>query len=228
MLDLARDVLIRVVLPLLAGASAGKHADTDPSNDWVVGPPAPIEGCEERLEAAGVEHSPAHIGLGRKRGGVYTCGAEQVVRYRKGPGKIKYNRSPLLTCEMALALADFERIVQEEAKRELGTRVERIEHMGTYNCRKMVNYDLVSEHSFANAIDLKSFQLADGREITVLGQFKPNEDAVEPETRFLRRLANRLFDEQIFSVVVTPFFDAIHRNHIHVDLARYRVDGSRP
>lgn len=228
MLGLVQDVLARLALPLLVGASLGKHADMDPSNDWVVGPPAPIAGCEERLEAAGVEYSPARIGLGRKRDGVYTCGAEKVVRYRRGPGKIKYNRSPLLTCGMALALADFERIVQEEAERELGSRVERIEHMGTYNCRKMVNYDLVSEHSFANAIDLKSFHLEDGRKITVLGDFKPEQEAAEPETRFLRRLANRLFDEQIFSVVVTPFFDAIHRNHIHVDLARYRVDGSRP
>jgi hypothetical protein len=228
MLGLVQEVLTRVVMPLLVGAGVGKHADMDPANDWVVGPPAPIADCEERLKAAGVEYSRARIGLGRKHDGVYTCGGEQVVRYRKGPGKIKYNRSPLLTCGMALALADFERIVQEEAEREVGTRVKRIEHMGTYNCRKMVNYDLISEHSFANGIDLKSFHLKDGRKITVLGDFKPTEKAVEPETRFLRGLANRLFDDQIFSVVVTPFFDAIHRNHIHVDLARYRVDGSRP
>ena len=48
------------------------------------------------------------------------------------------------------------------------------------------------------------------------------------EVVFLRGLANRLYDEGVFSVVVTPYFDNLHRNHIHVDLARYRVDGSRP
>jgi hypothetical protein len=65
--------------------------------------------------------------------------------------------------------------------------------------------------------------------VDVLKDFHPAE-AEPPDARgvFLRGLANRLFDEDVFSVVVTPFFDAAHRNHIHVDLARYRVDGSRP
>jgi hypothetical protein len=28
--------------------------------------------------------------------------------------------------------------------------------------------------------------------------------------------------------VITPFFDALHRDHFHLDQARYRIDGSRP
>ena len=61
------------------------------------------------------------------------------------------------------------------------------------------------------------------------GWFKPElETAEDPKTEFLRTLANRLYDEEVFSVVVTPYFDNLHYNHIHVDLARYRVDGSRP
>jgi hypothetical protein len=211
-------------------AAAG-HADLDPSNDRVVGPPEPISDCEAQLEAAGITFSPARIGVGRKRDGVYTCGAKQVVRFRRGPGEIRYDKSPpLLTCGMALALADFERIVQEEAQRVLGSRVVRIDHLGTYNCRDMVNYDLISEHSFANALDLRRFHLANGKKVGVLEHFRPTQAAAdaEPSTLFLRSLANRLYDENIFSVVVTPYFDRLHHNHIHVDLARYRVDGSRP
>ena len=41
-------------------------------------------------------------------------------------------------------------------------------------------------------------------------------------------MANRLYDEGAFSVVITPFFDSLHRDHFHLDQARYRVDGSRP
>ena len=207
------------------------HADLDPSNDWVVGPPEPLEDCEERLEAAGISYKPARIGVGRKHEGVYTCGAKQVVRYKRGPGKIKYSKSsPLLTCTMALALVDLERVVQEEAEAIFGSRVVKIDHMGTYNCRKMANYDFISEHSFANGIDLKAFTLANGRQISVLDHFKPNvpDEECDDRAKFLRRVANRLWDEQVFSVVVTPYFDNLHRNHIHVDLARYRVDGSRP
>lgn len=205
------------------------HADLDPDNDQDIGPPPVIDDCEARLAEADVKWKAARIGVGRKVDGVYTCGSPQVVRYRSGPEKIAYSTSPLLTCGMALALADFERIVQEEAERELGRRVTKIEHLGTYNCRQMAAYDLISEHSYANAIDLRRFHLEGGGTVDVLKDFRPADDApADPKTRFLRALSSRLYDERIFSVVVTPFFDALHRNHIHVDLARYRVDGSRP
>lgn len=205
------------------------HADLDPDNDFQIGPPAPLPDCETRLRDAGVTFKPARIGTSRKKDGVPTCGAEQVVRYKRGPGAITYSSAPLLTCSMALALADFETIVQEEAERELGSRVARIEHLGTFNCREMAAFDLISEHSYANGIDLRRLVLRDGRVVDVLKHFRP-EQAEPPEarSRFLRTLTNRLFDEEVFSVVVTPFFDRLHRNHIHVDLARYRVDGSRP
>lgn len=205
------------------------HADLDPDNDTQIGPPPPVPDCEERLRAAGVTFKPARIGTSRKVDGVPTCGAEQVVRFKRGPGEIEYSSAPLLTCTMALALADFERVVQEQAERELGSRVARIEHLGTFNCRKMALYDLISEHSYANGIDIRRLVLEDGRTVDVLKHFRPLEaEPHDARCRFLRTLGNRLFDEQVFSNVVTPFFDSAHRNHIHVDLARYRVDGSRP
>lgn len=205
------------------------HADLDPANDGTIGPPPALPDCEQRLRDAGVTWKTARIGTSRKQDGVPTCGAEQVVRFKRGPGAITYSSAPLLTCQMALALADFERVVQEQAERELGSRVARIEHLGTFNCREMANYDLISEHSYANGLDIRRLTLADGRVVDVLKDFRPREaEATDPRTTFLRTLANRLYDEELFSVVVTPFFDAAHRNHIHVDLARYRVDGSRP
>lgn len=223
-------VVAQAAPPEMAAPLEHTHADFDPDNDDVVGPPTPLEGCHEDLAEAGVTFKKARIGLGREQDGVYTCGAEQVVRYRGGPESIEYSRAPLLTCRMALALADFEAIAQEEAERELGTRIEKIDHLGTYNCRKMVAYDLISEHSFANGIDLRRFHLEDGRSVTVLEHFQPgvDDDGADAEARFLRGLSRRLYDEGVFSVVVTPYFDSLHRNHIHVDLARYRVDGSRP
>ncbi|HWB74874.1 MAG TPA: extensin family protein [Nannocystaceae bacterium] len=205
------------------------HADLDPLNDLQIGPPAPLPDCEERLATAGVTFKPARIGTSRKIDGVPTCGAEQVVRFKRGPGEIAYSSAPLLTCTMALALADFEQVVQEEAEQTLGSRVVKIEHLGTFNCRKMALYDLISEHSYANGIDIRRLVLADGRVVDVLKHFRPEAtDAPDVRGTFLRKLSNRLFDEQVFSNVVTPYFDSAHRNHIHVDLGRYRVDGSRP
>ena len=43
---------------------------------------------------------------------------------------------------------------------------------------------------------------------------------------FLRRLTRRLYDEKVFSVVLTPSYDRHHKNHLHLDGAAYSVDGT--
>ena len=130
---------------------------------------------------------------------------------------------------MALALARFEELAQEQALAHLGQRIARFKHLGTYSCRKMVRFDFVSEHSYANAIDIEEIVLENGTRVSV----KKNFGAIDapPATRpakFLRSLARRAFDERLFSTVLTPFWDKLHHDHFHLDLARYRVDGTRP
>jgi hypothetical protein len=157
------------------------------------------------------------------------CGNEQAVLYTKGPGRIGYGPRPVVSCGLALAMAHFELVVQQEASAAFGRRVRRIEQGGTYNCRRMTRFqNLVSEHSYANAIDVRAFVLEDGRRISVLRHFGPlAREPVTPQAKFLRRLARRLYDERVFSVVLTPYWDALHRDHFHFDMARYRVDGTR-
>lgn len=227
----ARLTLLGVVYALSSSAGSVRPpglADTDPHNDEVVAPPELIADCEERLRQAGVTFAAAELPLRQQKRG-YTCGAEQAVVYRAGPARIRYNGAPTLTCGMALALADFERALQEEALRHLGKRVVRIEQGGTYSCRKMTRYNtMVSEHSYGNAIDLRSFTLEDGRRISVERNFgKPEDEPRDSRSTFLRAAARRAYDDGMFSVVLTPYFDRLHRDHFHLDLARYRVDGTR-
>lgn len=213
-----------------------EQADLDPDNDLVVQPPAPLDGCAERLERAQVTFLPATLPLRKQKAAarqgrteVVACGAEQVVTYLAGPGKIKYNGAPTLTCRMALALARFEELAQDQARRHLGQRITAFKHLGTYSCRKMVRFDFVSEHSYANAIDIAEMVLDSGQRISVQQHFGRTGEA--PRTReaeFLRSLARRAFDERLFSTVLTPYWDNLHRDHFHLDLARYRVDGARP
>lgn len=204
-------------------------ADLDPDNDDVIAPPDRIDDCEGRLRAAGVSFAPADLPVKEARGKQPTCGVEQAVVYKRGPSGIRYNSAPIVSCGMALGLARLEQVLSEEAERHLGQKVARIEQGGTYNCRRMSRFDLVSEHSYANAIDIRSVTLKNGRKLTVLGSFgKLDAEPKRPESRFLRSVANRLYDEGAFSVVITPFFDALHRDHFHLDQARYRIDGSRP
>ena len=203
------------------------RADLDPENDTVVAPPEVIPDCDARLAAANVSVKPAELKRRKARGG-HECGAPQVVVYSGAPGSARIKPTPLVTCGMALALARFETILQEEAERELGSRVKSIEQIGTYNCREMARFDLVSEHSYANAIDLRTFTLQNGRTVSVERHFgRPGTEPTTAEGRFLRKLARRLYDENVFSAVITEFFDRLHRDHFHLDLARYRVDGTR-
>lgn len=203
-------------------------ADLDPSNDAEVAPPAKIDDCDGKLRAAGVLFAPAALPVKPATRNRPACGVEQAVVYQRGPLQVRYNTAPVVSCGMALGLARLEAVLDEEARRHLGSGIARIEQGGTYNCRKMARFRLVSEHSYANAIDIRSVTLENGRKLTVLATFgKVDAEARRPEARFWRSAANRLYDEGAFSVVITPFFDALHRDHLHLDQARYRLDGSR-
>jgi hypothetical protein len=207
------------------------YANIDPADDLVVAPPDPRPTCEADLAAAGIKFHKASLAVhteGKKS--KITCGAPEVISYLGSPEKISYSSAPLLTCTMALALARLEIVIQEEAVRDFGKRVKRIDHLGTYSCREMANYPgWVSEHSYANAIDLAVFTLEDGRVISVLKDFQKTE--TEPTTKnalFLRAISHRAYDEDLFSNVLTEYFDKLHKNHFHLDMSRYRTDGSRP
>jgi hypothetical protein len=197
-------------------------------NDGVVGPPDPVPDCEALLAAAGIEWEPARLPITRHENGD-VCGVDFALRYVAGPTGVRWSPRPVVSCRMALALARMEAIVQEEAERILGTRVTRIRQGGTTACRRIGRFPgMMSEHSYANAIDLKSFDTADGGTVSIADHFGGT--APEPSTdpgRFLREVAYRLYDEDVFSCVLTEFWDDAHHDHFHVDLARYRVDGTR-
>ena len=202
----------------------------NPWDDFVVGPPDPLPDCADELAQAGVKYRPASIPVHTTHRGGIVCGAYQVVAYVRGPGNITYRPEPVLTCSMALALASFERILQEEAGKILDSQVVRIDQLGTYNCREMAAYPgWVSEHSYANAIDVARFVLKNGAAVDVLHDFDTGDaPPSRPAGAFLRLVSQRANDEDVFSHVLTPFFDAHHKNHFHLDLARYRADGTRP
>lgn len=212
-----------------------EQADVDAENDAIVAPPEPLADCDQRLARAGIGFRPASLPLQNvvsARGGQserVACGAEQVVTYLHGPAGVRYNAPPLVTCRLALALARFEQLASEEARAHLGRRVVGFKHLGTYSCRKMVRFDFVSEHSYANAIDIQEITLEGGERLSVARHFgKLDAQVLGERATFLRSLARRAFDERLFSNVLTPFWDALHRDHLHLDLARYRVDGTRP
>lgn len=204
-------------------------ADLDPTNDLVVAPPDAIAGCADELTKAGVTFRAAEMPLRQNREGTFTCGANDAVVYQKGPSGLSISPPALMTCRMALAFVRLEGLMQEVATRELGTTIAKVHQVGTYSCRKMVRFDFVSEHSYGNAIDIGSFTLTDGRSVSVVRHFgKLDADPSDARGRFLRELGNAAFDRDVVSVSLGPYWDTLHEDHFHFDMARYRVDGSRP
>ncbi len=204
-------------------------ANLDPDDDLVVGPPEAFGDCESRLTKAGISFALSSLPVHTEKRGRITCGAPEVVVYRGGPGKIAYRPQPVLTCGMALALAYYETLMQREALAELGSPIVRIDQLGTYACREVAAYPgTVSEHAYANAIDLARFTLKSGAVVEVSRDFDAGTgEPKRPQGRFLRRISRRGNDEDVFSHVLTAFFNPAHKDHFHLDLARYRQDGTR-
>jgi hypothetical protein len=192
-------------------------------------PRAPVapEGCRESLRHDGFKLAPWPLRPTTLQTGV-VCEAPEGVSIRRGASGLRFQPPARVSCAFGLRLVRFEAIVQEEAKALLRSPVRTIVQLGTYNCRRMAAYpDLVSEHSFANALDVATFVLANGRSVVVERDWvRADQPATSAAARFLRRLTRRLYDEKVFTVVLTPSYDKHHRNHLHLDGAPYTVDGT--
>ena len=145
------------------------------------------------------------------------CKVKSAVRLSR-VGQIKFDNAPLLTCKMATQLVRFsEDGLQSAARDVLGTTVKRVQHIGTYNCRSMRQFKgVLSQHAFANAIDVSGFELANGNVINLSPDWKTNND----KATFLKRVSIDACDA--FHVAVSPDGDANHFNHFHWDMGPYR------
>jgi hypothetical protein len=123
-----------------------------------------------------------------------------------------------MRCPLARTFAAWVReSVQPEAQRRFGSPVQRIESFGTYACRS-VNSQVgarISEHGFANAVDVAAFVLADGRRVTVLDGWNGDREDARAFLRAVHRAGCRRF-----SVGLGPDSDSFHANHLHFDLGR--------
>jgi hypothetical protein len=142
------------------------------------------------------------------------CGWTNAVRFT-GTGGAKIGVNPL-TCEMAAAVTLWvEQEVQPLAQQMFGTTVTGLGDMGSYDCRNIVGNPiwkgLRSQHATANALDISGFTFADGRQISVLKDWKDK----GPDGDFLREVKRRSC--RYFRVSLGPEFNPAHSNHFHFD-----------
>jgi hypothetical protein len=169
--------------------------------------------CRALLERAGVRFTALPP---RDAGG--QCGYDDAVRFRAGGAlDIGYRPADLATsCPVAAALALWEwHVVQPAALRHLGSKVEMIEHFGSYSCRRIYgrSQGSWSEHSTANAVDIAGFRLEDGTRVTVVRDWQGD----GPRAAFLREVRDGACD--LYATVLSPDYNAAHRDHLHLDQA---------
>lgn len=118
-----------------------------------------------------------------------------------------------LQCETAQSFTAWARYgVDRAAQKILGSRLARIETMGTYACRNVAGSSKRSAHASAQAIDVSAFVLADGRRISLAGDW---DGGSQKERQFLRTVQRSACKR--FGTVLGPDYNAAHRDHFHLE-----------
>jgi hypothetical protein len=96
----------------------------------------------------------------------------------------------------------------------MGAPLNAIENYDSYDCRgrNRVTGAKLSEHGLANALDIRSVRLKDGRTVRPADSRAPKEFRVAMKTAACNR----------FTTVLGPGSDGYHEDHIHMDRAERR------
>lgn len=138
---------------------------------------------------------------------------------RLTPGQALLNLQPARvapSCPIVAGLALWQwEVVAPAAQRIFGASLARIEHYGSYACRRLYNRNSGdwSEHASADAIDISAFVLTDGRRITVAADWSTPGKA----SAFLHEVRDGACG--LFSTVLSPDYNAAHHDHLHLDQA---------
>lgn len=123
-----------------------------------------------------------------------------------------------MKCGVALRLYLHERYdIQPLARKYFGSGVARLEHFGSYSCRRMRGGSRMSEHATANAFDLAGYRLDNGRTVSLKGGW----NGAGAQAAFLHDLRIRAC--LLFNLVLSPDFNADHADHFHLDMGLYRA-----
>lgn len=177
--------------------------------------------CRSLLRQAGIRFRPLP-----PRSDGPQCGYDDAGRFAGG-GAVDIGYRPAgvgISCPVAAALALWEwHVVQPAAIEHFGRKVAAIDHFGSYNCRRLYGRaeGSWSEHATANAIDIAAFRLEDGRRISILADWNGN----EAESAFLRDVRDGACT--LFATVLSPDYNAAHRDHLHLDQAGRGATGWR-
>ena len=153
--------------------------------------------------------------VGRISGGIKACGVKDAVQITSVSG-VKLSRPSTMDCGTAQALNKWVKKSVKPTFKRRGPVVE-LQVAAHYACRTRNNRKgaRISEHGKGRAIDISGFRMADGEVITVLKGWRKN-----PSKKQLVKIWRAACGP--FGTVLGPYSDHYHRDHFHLDTARYR------
>ncbi|WP_205481069.1 extensin family protein [Sphingomonas arenae] len=169
--------------------------------------------CRAMLQGAGVRDRPAPARIVDDN-----CGYRDGVRLEgRNARTADFQPGGLVTsCPAATALLLWDqRVLQPAAQRHFNASVTDLLHAGSYSCRRLYNRadGGWSEHATADAVDILGFRLSDGRTVSVLRDWSGD----PREAAFLREVRDGAC--RLFTTVLSPDYNAAHRDHLHLDVA---------
>jgi hypothetical protein len=212
--------------PRPAEAPARTAAHTQGPVEEAKPEPTLDEACLARLHEAGIEFESISVPSGSKSG----CAIDTPVRLKaiklapRWRASIRLPDEPTLSCRFGERFGHWLRdLVAPLIAGELSVELKSVRTGPGYECRNRNRSETgkISAHASGLAADIASFELANGRMLTI----KPDGDEHLRATVSALRVAACGW----FTTVLGPGSDAAHADHMHVDILqhgssdRYRI-----
>jgi hypothetical protein len=212
--------------PRPAEAPARTAAHTQGPTEEAKPEPTLDQACLARLHEAGIEFESIDVPSGAKSG----CAIDTPVRLKaiklapRWRASIRLPDEPTLSCRFGERFGHWLRdLVAPLIAGELSVELKSVRTGPGYECRNRNRSETgkISAHASGLAADIASFELANGRTLTI----KPDGDEHLRATVSALRVAACGW----FTTVLGPGSDAAHADHMHVDILqhgssdRYRI-----
>ncbi len=151
------------------------------------------------------------------------CGSPSPIRLKAFDSEraplLDFVPPPTISCKLAGALRRwFDDVVQPKAKARLHATIVRMNTLSGYDCR--TRYDdptqRISQHAYANALDISEFITAKGEHVAVADAWNAGDERAE----FLHDIHDGACE--IFGTSLGPDANEAHRNHFHFDMIERR------
>jgi hypothetical protein len=200
-------------LPPLPVRRPHRHPSKIKTPDW--SPEIIAQATEECLSLLGkVEIKAARLKPIREG----RCGAPapMLLTHFFKKDSIEVKPAATISCPMIAELESWLREdVQPLALEHLGQRVVSLANASSYVCRNRYGDTTkrISEHAYANALDISAFILENGERVTLTNHWDDEENGRGPFLKALHKTACKHF-----GTVLGPESNAAHKDHFHLDM----------